>query len=73
MKHFDSISYDGREVRWAQRWIKSGPKNWKVISERPYDSFGLSDYMISPLDLEVHQRRIYEALGVPKEFMEPEP
>jgi len=72
MRHFDSISHDGKEVWWAQRWIKPGPKNWKIIPERPYDTFRLSDYMMSPLDLEVHQRRIREALGVPEEYMEPE-
>ena len=72
MRHFDSISYDGKEVRWAQRWVKPGPKNWKVIPEYPYDRLRLSDYAMSPLDLEMHRRRIYGALGVPKEFVEPE-
>jgi hypothetical protein len=71
MRHFNGISYEG-EVWWVRRCIKPGPKNWKIIPERPYESLRLYDYTTSPLDLEVHRRRIYEALGVPKEFMEPE-
>jgi len=72
MRHFDSISKDGQEVRWARRWTERGPRNWRIVPEYPFMPFKLSDYQISVVYFEVCKRRIREALGVPKEFVEPE-